>query len=97
MSVLRNTALLVLVACVAVLAVGVLPSSAQAGGCHGYGYSSYYPSWNHASYSNYDCYHGHCYWPATYHTVKPISYPVTYYDCYGLPYVVWQTSYSYAP
>jgi hypothetical protein len=32
-------------------------------------------------------------WPQ-YHVAKPILVPVTQYDCYGQPYIVWQTSYS---
>jgi hypothetical protein len=95
MNVLRKMSLFVLVAFVAVIALGVFSSSAEAGGWHGH--SSFYPSIKYLNYGSYDCYGGHGYWPTTYNYYKPISYPVTYYDCYGHPYVVWQTSYSYAP
>jgi hypothetical protein len=106
MNVLRKTSLFVLVAFVAVFAFGVLSSSAEAGGgCHSYSFSSYcptykycdYPSYKYCNYGSYDCYGGYCYWPTTYNCYKPVCYPVTNYDCYGRPYVVWQTSYSYAP
>lgn len=110
MNAFRKTSLLVLVAFVAVLALGVFESSAEAGGCHssGYGGGSYSSYCNYGNYGNYSscyggscypasCYSGSCYWPTTYQCVKPVSYPVTFYDCYGRPYVVWQTSYSYQP
>jgi hypothetical protein len=87
----RRISLVVLVALVAVFALGAFGSTAEAGH-HGHGHHHHghfhvkYPS--HISYGTY--------WP-TYQFVKPISYPVTYYDCYGRPYVVWQTSYSTNP
>jgi hypothetical protein len=42
------------------------------------------------------------YWPARYqpivkYSVTPVSYPVTYYDSFGQPYVVWQTIYRSVP
>jgi hypothetical protein len=92
MNVFRKASVLVLVAFVAVLAIGMFQSSAEAGGCHSYGYHHVkYPTVSYSPYNN--CYSGTCYWP-TYHVAKPISYPVTYYDCYGRPYIVWQTSHS---
>jgi hypothetical protein len=100
MNAFRKTSLFVLVAFVAVLALSVFPSSAEAGGCHssGYGGGIYSSYSNYGNYGNYSsCYGGNCYWPTTYQYVKPVSYPVTFYDCYGRPYVVWQTSYSYQP
>jgi hypothetical protein len=97
MNAFRKISLVVLVAFVAVFALGVFASSAEAGGCHssGYGGGSSTKFCDYGSYGNYtSCYGGNWYWPTTYPCVKPISYPVTYYDCYGRPYVVWQTSYS---
>lgn len=93
----RKSILLAATLLIAALAIGMTASSAEAGNhgyhnvhkIHSFGYPSYF--------GNYSSYYGHsCYWP-TYQVVKPISYPVTYYDFYGRPYVVWQTSYSYAP
>jgi hypothetical protein len=97
MKAVRKISLFVLVAFVAVFALGAFTSSAEAGGCHSYGFSSY-PSYghSHAVHKHYDYHYPVSYWP-TYDYVKPISYPATYYDCYGRPYVVWQTSYSYTP
>jgi hypothetical protein len=106
MNAFRKSSVLVLVAFVAVLALGLV-SSAEAGGCHsgGYGYStsySHYPS-------SYNCYGNSCYYPTsnyypttsyyptTYSCYKPVCYPVTTYDCYGHPSTVWQTSYTYQP
>src|SRR5262245_36038956 len=105
MKTVRKISLLVLVAFVAVFALGSFTSSAEAGGCHSYGYSSYSPSFKYCDYNSYKpyCYGDYCYpsytscYYPTYNCVKPINYPVTYYDCYGRPYVVWQTSYSYTP
>jgi hypothetical protein len=105
MNAFRKVSLFVLVAFVAVFAVGVLSSSAEAGGCHSSGYGGSYSSYSSYGTSKPYCYGGSCY-PSTYtsyyptynyNCVKPVSYPVTYYDCYGHPYVVWQTSYSYSP
>jgi hypothetical protein len=98
MNAFRKVSLFVLVAFVAVFAVSALSSSAEAGGCHSYGHGSSYSSYhNHGHHLHrYPVSHASYYWP-TYDYVKPISYPVTYYDCYGHPYVVWQTSYSYTP
>jgi hypothetical protein len=89
MNVFRKISLVVLVALVVVVAFGVLGSSAEAGG-HGHGHHHHHGHFHvkYPSYINYGAY-----WP-TYQYVKPVSYPVTYYDCYGRPYVVWQTSYN---
>jgi hypothetical protein len=86
MNVCRRISLVLLVSLVAVFAFGAWSPSAEAGH-HGHGHHHHghfhvkYPSHVH-----YDTY-----WP---HVVKPVSYPVTYYDCYGRPYIVWQTSYG---
>jgi hypothetical protein len=90
MNAFRKTSFVVLLAFAAVLALGVFQSSAEAGGCHSHSYGSY-PSYSYANYGSYS------YWPTTYNYYKPVSYPVTHYDCYGQPYVIWQTSYSYHP
>ena len=88
MNAFRKISLVVLVAIVAAFAVGALNSTAQAGGhCHSYHNVGHYHV-NYPSHVNYATY-----WP-TYEYVKPISYPVTYYDCHGRPYVVWQSSYT---
>jgi hypothetical protein len=80
-----------------VLAIAIAATSAEAGGyCTSYGhYSASYPSISYRS-LNTTYYGAHSYWPA-YRVARPISYPVTYYDCYGRPYVVLQTTYSYLP
>jgi hypothetical protein len=88
----RKISLFVLVAFVAVFALSAFTSSAEAGGCH-----KYYPTYSYGHvHKHIDYHYPVSYWP-TYDYIKPISYPVTYYDCYGHPYVVWQTSYSYTP
>ena len=99
----RKTSFVVVLGFVVLIAFGLAATTAEAGGCHhGYGFhSSYrihnvgYPSYfNYSSYTS--CYGPSCYLP-TYQVAKPVSYPVTFYDCYGRPYIVWQTSYSYLP
>jgi hypothetical protein len=103
MNAFRKSSLFVLFGFVALLALSLTATTAEAGGCHkGYGFhKSYghhsvsYPSYP-SVYNHNACYGPSCYWP-TYQVAKPISYPVTYYDCYGQPYIVWQTSYSYLP
>ncbi len=110
MNAFRKASVIVLVMLVAVIALGVFESSAQAGGgCHNYGgggYKCYTPTYcNYGSYGNYSsCYGNSCYYPTscydyscyypTYQVAKPIHYPVTQYDCYGRPQVVWQTNYT---
>jgi hypothetical protein len=89
MNAFRKIGLVVLIALVAVFALSLLESSAVAGGHHGHGH--HHHGHFHVKYLDYGAY-----WP-TYQYVKPISYPVTYYDCYGRPYVVWQTSYNTNP
>lgn len=92
------------VAVVIVVALGAFQSSAEAGGHHSSGHKSFHsPShFNYGGFSKYgSCYGGNCYTsyylPTSHACIKPASYPVTVYDCYGRPYVVWQTSYSYHP
>jgi hypothetical protein len=105
MNAFRKIGLVAVVALVAVFALGFLSSSAEAGGCHSSNYGGSFSKYC-GSYGNYNCYGGSCYpttscyggscyWPTTYNCLKPTSYPVTYYDCYGRPYVVWQTSYNF--
>jgi hypothetical protein len=89
MNALRKTRLFVLFAFVAVLAVSLTAAPANAGGCHSYSFHSSYPS-----YCNYGSY---CYQPVVKYVVKPITYPVTQYDCYGQPYVIWKTTYQTVP
>ena len=88
----RKIRLVGLLSLVAVLALGMSVASAEAG-CH----YNFNPS--HSSYSSY-CNYGYCptvYRPVVKYVVKPYSYPVTLIDCYGQPYVVWQTSYQTVP
>lgn len=103
MNTFRKSSLFVLVAVVAVLAVGVMHSSAEAGGCHSGGYGSSYskhcysPSYcNYGSYNNCysNCYYPtSCYYPATY---SSCYYPTTYTSCYypaSCYYPTWSSSY----
>jgi hypothetical protein len=87
MNAFRKAGLAVVITLVAVLALGVIQPSAEAGGHNHHGHHFHHGHHHHVKF--YPTY----YWP-TYNYVKPVSYPVTYYDCYGRPYVVWQTSYS---
>jgi hypothetical protein len=106
MNAFRKASVVVLVMLVAVIALGVFESSAQAGGgCYNYGggYKCYTPSYTNYSscygnscYYPTSCYDYSCYYP-TYQVAKPINYPVTQYDCYGRPYVTWQTNYTQNP
>ena len=93
MNAFRKTRLFVLIGFVAVLALGFTAMPAEAGSHHNFHHfhnvHSFYPS-----YGNY------CptvYQPIVRYVVKPYSYPVTLIDCYGQPYVVWQTSYQTVP
>jgi hypothetical protein len=93
MNAFRKISLVVLFAVVAVFAFGVSSPTAEAGH-HGHGHHHHHHGHfhvKHPSYVHYDTY-----WPSQ-HFVKPLSYPVTYYDCYGRPYIVWQTSYGTNP
>jgi hypothetical protein len=89
MNAFRKISLVVLLTVVAVIALGGLTSTAEAGH-HGHHHHGHFHV-KYPSYINYGAY-----WPS-YEFVKPISYPVTYYDCYGRPYIVWQTSYGTNP
>lgn len=87
----RRISLVVLVALAAVFAFGVLGSSAEAGH-HGHAHQHHgHVHVKYPSYAHYDTY-----WP-THEFVQPFSYPVTHYDCYGRPYIVWQASYGTNP
>jgi hypothetical protein len=107
MNSLRTTRWFVVFGLLAVLAVGFAAPSAEASGCHGYGfgYSYYTPKYHsysptycaYPSYANYGCYDYSCYLPAVQYCAKPYSYPVTSYDCFGRPSVVWQTGYNTVP
>ena len=99
MNAFRKNRLFVLFASVAVLALGLSVAPADAGnhkhGHHGHGHHGH--NFHHVKHFN----HGHFYpkfhQPLVKYVVKPISYPVTQYDCYGQPYVIWQTSYQTVP
>jgi hypothetical protein len=107
MNALRTTRWFVVFGLFVVLAVGFAAPSAVASGCHGYdfNYSSYSPKYcnysptycAYPSYANYACYDYSSYLPAVQYCAKPYSYPVTSYDCFGRPYVVWQTGYNSTP
>jgi hypothetical protein len=93
MNACRKARLFVLLGLVAVLALGLSVAPAEAGGHHVH-------KFHHVSYPKYVNYGHYCptaYQPIVKYVVKPISYPVTHYDCYGQPYVVWQTSYQTVP
>jgi hypothetical protein len=92
MNAFRKASLVFVVALVAVFALGAFQSSAEAGGHNHHGHNHHGHHFHHGHHHHVKYYPSH-YWP-TYDYVKPASYPVTYYDCYGRPYVVWQTSYS---
>jgi hypothetical protein len=92
MNAFRKIRMFVLLGFVAVLALGLSTAPAEAGHHH-------FHKFHHFGHKHF--HHGH-YWPTYYqpivkYIVKPVSYPVTYYDCYGQPYVVWQTSYQTVP
>lgn len=93
MNAFRRSRLIVLLGLVAVLALSLSVATAEAGG------HKHFHKFHHFGHKQF--HYGH-YWPTHYqpivkYTVKPISYPVTYYDCYGQPYVVWQTTYNTVP
>jgi hypothetical protein len=98
MNAFRKIRMLVLVLMVALVVVGLAAASAQASGnCHGstkfFNTSCYYPSY--PSYANYGAFNYSCFTPAVaYCATQPYCFPVTMYDCYGRPYIVWQTSYG---
>jgi hypothetical protein len=104
MNAFRTIRVLALVGLLTAVIVGFGAVSAEAGGCHSGGYSSYcnyspsycsYPSYCKTSYCypsyNYCNYDYSCFYP------KTCSYPVTVFDCYGRPYTVWQTGYGSTP
>jgi hypothetical protein len=104
MNALRKNRWFVLFGLFAALAIGFFASNAEASGCRGYGfsYASYAPKYCYTptygaypSYPSYGAYYDYsCYLPAVQHCATPYCYPVTSYDCYGRPYVVWQTGYN---
>jgi hypothetical protein len=101
MNALRKTRWFVLFGWFAALAIGFSASKAEASGCHGYGfsYASYSPKYcytpTYCAYPSYGAsYDYSCYLPAVQSYATPYCYPVTSYDCFGHPYVVWQTGYN---
>jgi hypothetical protein len=97
MNAFRKVRLFVLLGFVAVLTLGLSAAPAEAGGHHGH---QHFHNFHHVSYPKYINYGHYCptsYQPIIKYVVKPISYPATYYDCYGQPYVVWQTTYQTVP
>src|SRR6478736_2850740 len=106
MNAFRKIRMLSLVALIALVAAG-LASTAQANGgcapkyCAPHCYTNYcsYPSYCSTNY----CYPSYCNYGFDYSCFQPaVSYcapqqtcfPVTVYDCYGRPSIVWQTSYG---
>jgi hypothetical protein len=72
------------------------PSYCNYSNCYTPSYCNYGSCYDYSSCYGSSCYNT-CYYPTNYQCIKPISFPVTVYDCYGRPSVVWQTSYSYQP
>ncbi|MEX2316695.1 MAG: hypothetical protein WD669_06060 [Pirellulales bacterium] len=97
MNAFRKIRMLSLVLLVALMVVGLAATSAHAnGGCYNgsskyFNTSCYYPTYT--NYGNYGFDYS-CFTPATYCAPQPYCFPVTMYDCYGRPYVVWQNSYG---
>lgn len=95
MNAFRKIRFAVLLGSLSVLALGTIAAPAKAGHgyCGSYGYSG--PYCNYATTAFYGAYYrtAPC-WPTYNYCVRPVSIPVTVYDCYGLPHVVYQTSYS---
>jgi hypothetical protein len=94
MNAFRKVRLFVLLGFVAVLAFSLSAAPAEAGG-HAHFHKVHYLTY--PKYFNCGHYCPTSYQPIINYVVKPISYPVTYYDCYGQPYVAWQTSYRTVP
>jgi hypothetical protein len=94
MNAFRKTSLIVLVALVAIVAVGACQSSAVAGGHN-------HLKFHHSFHLGHHHGHLHTVYPRyvnyNWRAAKPLVVPVTYYDCYGRPYIVWTTNYSYLP
>jgi hypothetical protein len=94
MNAFRKIRLFVLLGFVAVLAISLSAVPAEAGHhnhhFHKFHHFHYPKFFNHGYYPTF-------YQPIVKYVVKPISYPVTQYDCYGQPYVVWQTTYQTVP
>jgi hypothetical protein len=102
MNALRNTRLFVLVGLFAVLLIGISAVNADAS-CYSYktfyspGYSHFTSYSTYPSYCSYGTFNYGNYWPAVSYGAAPLSYPVTTYDSFGRPVVVWQTGYSTLP
>ena len=96
MSAFRKIRLFVLFAFVAVLAVSLCASPAEDGG-HQKVHNVHKVDGFYPCHFNYGHYCPTTYQPIVKYVVKPYSYPVTLIDCYGQPYVVWQTSYQTVP
>jgi hypothetical protein len=95
MNAFRNIRALILFGLLAVPALSLGPAPAQAGGLHKLHspkVHSVYPSYFHHAH-----YCPNVYQPIVKYVVRPYSYPVTLVDCYGRPYVVWQTAYRTVP
>jgi hypothetical protein len=99
MNAFRKTSLVVLVALLAIVAVGVFQSSAIAGGHNHNHHNNNHHKHHNFHHSFHHGHHGHFHYPkyVNYHWqyAKPVLVPVTHYDCYGQPYIVWQTNYSH--
>jgi hypothetical protein len=101
MNAFRTIRTLSLILLVALLAINLTATSATAGGnCYSPKYCgpSYYSSnYCYPTYTNY-CNYGFdysCFQPAvSYCAPQQYCFPVTTYDCYGRPTIVWQTSYG---
>jgi len=91
----RKTRLVVLFALVALLGLSLSAVPAEAGGQFKFQVHNVHSTY--PSYFNYSHYCPTGDQPIVKYVVKPYSYPVTLIDCYGQPYVVWQTSYRTVP
>jgi hypothetical protein len=100
MNAFRTTRMFALIGLLTLVVLGLGAATADAG-CHGsYGFGSSYCNYS-PSYCNYGS--SYCYTPSycnyDYSCFYPTtcSYPVTVYDCFGRPYVVWKTGYNSVP
>jgi hypothetical protein len=102
MNAFRKIRLAVLLVSLSVLALAAAAPAKAGNHCGPHGC---YPTSYCSTYSCYPGFYGsycrtvpYCptynYCPTYSYCLKPICSPVTVYDCYGLPHVVYQTSYS---
>jgi hypothetical protein len=91
MNAIRRIRFAALLGSLSVLALIAVAAPAKAGhGHHGHGHHHF------GLYSSYPTalYDSHCHTTPYIYTLKPIYYPVTTYDCFGHPHIVYQTGYT---